>query len=538
MAVDVIDFNLFALVAILVVASIAMLFAILAFAAARRAQGALTYDEARALLREEGDLSRDALDASARGLRQELGGMLGQTHAGIERAMALLSDSLLQRIDGFGLRLQQMGATAETQAGSLRALTENRFDQFAAAQADSARGLRDELNASFLRMRQGVAETLREASDIQKERLDATQRDLKALAESQKQAGETLRLTVEGRLDVIRQENAVKLDEVRKTVDDKLNDTLNRRLDESFGRVVEQLNRAYEAFGEMRSISAQVGDLKNVLTNPKLRGTFGEVQLAMLLQDFLSPGQYIKDVQVKDGSAERVEYAVRIPMGEGEEMLLPIDAKFPREDHEHMIAALEKGDVALAEHFRKQLETRLKSFAKDIARKYINAPRTTERAILFLPTESLFAEALRMPGLFETLSRDCNVMLAGPTTFSAMLHAFQINHRSMALAAKSAEVWKVLSAVRTEFGKYNEVVGKVGAQINRAANSFDEFKTRANQMNRALKNVDVLSDDSAAAHVLGLDPPSQRTDADFEAEAELEATQNVATLAGRVAFAS
>lgn len=492
-------------------ASIAMLFAILAYAAARRAGGGVTPEETQELLRREGDAIRVAADNGTGRLRQEVGQTLATHHRDVV-------DRVVQS------------------SGTLRDTIEARMDAALAQQGNAAHGLREELSGSFQRMRQGVGETLNQASEHQKERLDATQAALTSLTELNKNAGEHFRLTVEGRLDVMRQENAEKLEEVRKTVDEKLNDTLNKRLDESFGRVIEQLERAREAFGELRNISSHVGDLRNMLTNPKLRGTFGEVQLAMLLQDFLAPGQYIKDAQVKEGSAERVEYAIRIPLGNGEDMLLPVDAKFPREDHEHMIAAYEEGDHARADFHRKQLENRIKAFAKDISRKYINSPRTTERAILFLPTESLYAEVLRQPGLFEILYRDCKVMLAGPTTFSAILHAFQINHRSMALASKSAEVWKVLSAVRTEFGKYNDLVTKVGAQVTRAANSFDEFKVRTKQVNKALGSVDLMEDDRSATELLGL-PPAPSEDSDEDRVALIEKASDVADFAAAAAAA-
>jgi len=292
---------------------------------------------------------------------------------------------------------------------------------------------------------------------------------------------------------------------VRTTVDEKLNVTLNKRLDESFGRVVEQLNKAYEAFGEMRNISAHVGDLKNVLTNPKLRGNFGEVQLERLLQDFLTPAQYVKDAVVRENTSERVEFAVRLPAADDEELLLPVDAKCPREDHDRMIQAMEAGDVELAEQCRKQLENRIKSFAKEISRKYINPPRTTECAILFLPTESLFAEVLRGPGLLEALYRDYNVMLAGPTTFASILYGFQMNYRSIALTRQSSEVWKVLSAVRTEFGKYNDVVVKLGKQLHTAAGSVDEIGKRARVMDRRLKDVEKMPDEAEALRLLGFE---------------------------------
>lgn len=497
---------LIAAAVILAVSLLALLFAILAYAAARRGalRPALSREEAIGLLRQESDYLRNAINESARGSRQETSALLAQTNRGLQEAVKGMSDSLLQRTDAFGQRLDQMAATSETQQSALRNLTETRFDQFVAAEAETARELREELNLSFQRMKQGVSETLAQASAQQKERLDATQAELKSLAEVQKTAGETLRQTVESRLDLLRSENTAELEKVRATVDEKLQTTLEQRLNESFSRVVEQLSKAYEVFGEMKTISASVGDLKNVLTNPKLRGTFGEVQLAMLLRDFLSPSQYIENAQVREQSGERVEFAIRLPMAEGGEMLLPVDAKFPREDHEHMIAALEAGDVLLAERFRKQLEMRIKSFAKDICKKYINPPLTTERAILFLPTESLFAEVLRIPGLFDHLQRECNVMLAGPTTFAAILHAFQVNHRSMAIAERSSEVWQILGAVRREFAKYDESVRKVANQLNTATKSVEQLGTRTRMMDRALKKVEMLPDDGSAAKVLGI----------------------------------
>lgn len=506
------------LVAILAVTAVGALLALLTYLACRRGRAEMPLGriEAGALLRAESDLTRSAMEANSRALRQEL-----------LQGLINLSDSLLGRVDAFGVRLEtanqtteerikniglklnadidEMGKSAATNREALRGVIEQKLDASAMAHTDAARALREGLDESFHRMRQGIRDTLIEVSGQQKERLDETKRTLEVLSETHKQAGEQLRVTVEGRLDMLRSENSAELEKVRATVDEKLQTTLEKRLGESFGRVVEQLNKAYEVFGEMRTISANVGDLKNVLTNPKLRGTFGEVQLEMLLQDFLSPGQYIKDAQVKDGSGERVEFAIRLPMADGAEMLLPVDAKFPREDHEHMIEAMGIGDTVLAEHFRKQLENRIKVCAKDIYRKYINPPRTTERAILFLPTESLFAEVLRQPGLFDYVQRECNVMLAGPTTFAAILHAFQVNHRSMAIAQRSSEVWNILSAVRSEFKKYNETVGKVARQLKTASNSVEDLDRRTRAMDRALKQVETLPDDGSAAKLLGLD---------------------------------
>jgi len=513
-------------IATLALAFVAALFAIVAVIVVARRPVALERAEVSELLRFEGDAIRQASDAEIRAVRQELLQTMNQQQGAAADMMLKLEDRLLKQVDNFGQRLaisnqttearindigtklnadigrMEQGSTANREA--LRTMVELKLDQSGAAHADSARNLREELNNSFHSLRQNVAGTLSEISNHQKERLDATKLAIDELTRTQGLSGEQLRQTVEGRLDQLRTENAAELEKVRTTVDEKLQTTLETRLNENFGRVVEQLNKAYEVFGEMRSISTHVGDLKNVLTNPKLRGTFGEVQLAMLLQDFLSPTQYIKDAQIKPNSAERVEYAIRLPMLDGDEMLLPVDAKFPREDHEHMLEALEANDVELATHFRKQLENRIKSFAKDIAKKYINPPRTTERAILFLPTESLFAEVLRIPGLFDHVQRECNVMLAGPTTFAAILHAFQVNHRSMVIAERSGDVWKILSAVRTEFKRYNDTVGKVARQLNTAAGSVAELDKRSRLMDRALRDVAIMPDDGSAAKMLGL----------------------------------
>jgi DNA recombination protein RmuC len=522
-----------------VVALIVATFAVLNFIFIRRAPVPLARMDVSELLRFEGDAVRMAAESNTRTLRLEIGQTLSQNQSAALNMILKLSEQLLKQVDAFGVRLEasnkitesrineigtklnsdieQMGQSANTNRETLRGLVEQKLDSSASAHADAARNLREELSASFHHMRQGISETLNEISSHQKERLEATKQAIDELAEKQGQSGEQLRQTIEGRLDLLRSENTAELEKVRATVDEKLQTTLEARLNENFGRVVEQLNKAYEVFGEMRTISAHVGDLKNVLTNPKLRGTFGEVQLAMLLQDFLSPHQYVKDAQVKDGSAERVEYAIRLPMLDGEEMLLTVDAKFPREDHEHMLEALEIGDGALVTHFRKQLENRIKTFAKDISRKYINPPRTTERAILFLPTESLFAEVLRVPGLFDFVHRECNVMLAGPTTFAAILHAFQVNHRSMAIAQRSGDVWKILSAVRSEFKRYNDTVTKVARQLNTAAGSVAELGKRTEMMDRALRNVETMPNDGSAAKLLGLEEelPDGTSEADI-----------------------
>jgi len=298
----------------------------------------------------------------------------------------------------------------------------------------------------------------------------------------------------------LRQENSQKLEDMRKTVDEKLQSTLESRITESFRIVSQQLESVHKGLGEMQSLAAGVGDLKKVLSNVKVRGTWGEVQLGNLLEQFLTPDQYIQNAQIREGSQERVEYAIRMPgRAEEQECLIPIDAKFPQEDYARLVAAADASDPVAVENAAAALESRVKGFARSIREKYIDSPRTTEFAILFLPTESLYAELLRRPGLFDALQRDSHVILAGPTTLAAMLNAFQMGFRSLAIQKRSAEVWQVLGAVRTEFAKHGSVVDTLRTQLNRAVNTIDKLGTRTRVMTRALKEVDALPEEKATA---------------------------------------
>jgi DNA recombination protein RmuC len=274
----------------------------------------------------------------------------------------------------------------------------------------------------------------------------------------------------------------------------------------------------HKGLGEMQTLATGVGDLKRVLTNVKTRGTWGEVQLGMLLEQFLLPDQYLKNAQVKEGSLERVEFAVRFPGRDDEkEVLLPIDAKFPQEDYERLVHAAERADAVAVEEASAALEARVKSFAKTISSKYVNPPVTTDFAILFLPTESLFAEVLRRPGLFEQLQRDCRVTLAGPTTLSAMLSAFQLGFHSLAIQKRSSEVWQVLGAVKAEFAQHGKVVDTLKKHLNAATNTIDKLGTRTRAMDRSLRTVATLP--GAQAEAL-LQLPTEAEPDDTEEAAE------------------
>ena len=304
---------------------------------------------------------------------------------------------------------------------------------------------------------------------------------------------ETLRGAVEQRLERLQQDNAAKLEQMRQTVDEKLHATLEKRLSESFKQVSERLELVHKGLGEMQTLAAGVGDLKKVLSNVKSRGVFGEVQLGALLEQVMAPDQYEKNVATRPGSRERVEFAIKLPGRErGEHVLLPIDAKFPIEDYQRLQAAQDAGDKALVEMAEKALEARVKQEAKAIAEKYVEPPHTTEFALLYLPFEGLFGEVLRRPGLFDQVQRQWRITICGPTNLLAYLNSLQMGFRTLAIQQRSSEVWKVLGTVKAEFGRFAEVLANTKRQLQTVANTIDQAEVRTRQIERKLKDVEVL----------------------------------------------
>jgi DNA recombination protein RmuC len=308
-----------------------------------------------------------------------------------------------------------------------------------------------------------------------------------------------VRDTLDVQLAQLQKTNTAKLDEMRQTVDEKLQSTLQTRLGESFKQVADRLEQVHKGLGEMQTLAQGVGDLKHLLTNVKTRGIFGEAQLGALLEQIFSPEQYAVQVTTIPGSKNVVDYAVRLPgkSDDGVPLWLPIDAKFPNEDYERLLDAQERADVLGVEVAAKALEQRIRLEAKSMTEKYIQPPYTTDFAILFLPSEGLYAEVLRRPGLMDTLQRDYRVTLAGPTTLLAMLNSLQMGFRTLALEQRSSEVWQVLGAVKTEFGKFGDVLTRIRAQTQTVLTTLDQAQTRTNVMNRALKKVEALPEADA-----------------------------------------
>ena len=329
---------------------------------------------------------------------------------------------------------------------------------------------------------------------LQKSLTDSLALQVQGLSEANARRLAEMRATVEGQLTQLQQSNSAKLDEMRQTVDEKLQATLQARLGESFKQVAERLEQVHKGLGEMHSLAQGVGDLKHLLTNVKTRGMFGEAQLGALLEQVLAPEQYAAQVATRPGDRHRVDFAIRLPgrSEDGAPVWLPIDAKFPNEDYERLLDAQSRADAAAAELAARALEARVKLEAKSIAEKYLEPPHTTDFAILFLPTEGLYAEVLRRPGLMALLQRDHRVTLAGPTTLMAMLNALQMGFRTLALEKRSSEVWQVLGAVKTEFGKFGDVLAKVRTQTQTVLNTLEQAQTRTNVMHRALRQVDAL----------------------------------------------
>jgi DNA recombination protein RmuC len=363
----------------------------------------------------------------------------------------------------------------------------------------SEREAREELSRSLATFSQTLTAQMGSTATVQNGQMNGLRKaiddNLARIQDQQRLAARETRETLEQKLERLQQDNSLKLEQMRQTVDEKLHATLEKRLSESFRQVSERLELVHKGLGEMQTLAAGVGDLKRVLSNVKTRGVFGETQLAALLEQVMAPEQYEKNVATRPGSRERVEFAIKLPGRDGgAPVLLPIDAKFPQEDYQRLLAAQEAGDLLAAEAAGKALEARVKLEARSIAEKYVEPPHTTEFALLYLPFEGLFAEVLRRPGLFDQLQRQWRVTVCGPTNLLAYLNSLQMGFRTLAIQQRSSEVWKVLGTVKSEFGKFAEVLANTKRQLQTVANTIDQAEVRTRQIERKLKDVEALPD--------------------------------------------
>jgi DNA recombination protein RmuC len=386
----------------------------------------------------------------------------------------------------------------------------------------SAQGTRQELSANLAQNQAAVVqhlETMRQQIQLHaaggreeqalalKRFADTLNQSLATLTESNAQRMLEVRGTLETKIRDLQHDNAKRLDEMRQTVDEKLHATLETRLTESFRHVSERLEKVHQGLGEMQQLAIGVGDLKRVLTNVKTRGTWGEVQLEMLLEQVLTVDQYARNVETVAGTNARVEFAIKLPgaVEGGAPLWMPIDAKFPKEQYERLVEAAEHADADGVAKAGTELERAIRIEAKTICEKYVSPPQTTDFAILFLPTEGLYAEVMRRPGLADDVQRTLRVMIAGPSTLTALLNSLQMGFRTLALEKRSSEVWQVLGAVKTEFGKFGDVLAATKVTLERAAKNIESAEVRSRQMARKLKSVEALPSE-AAQLMLGTEP--------------------------------
>ena len=420
---------------------------------------------------------RNQVQASAQSTRQELGGNFVQFQQALAAQLTSVATIQNNQIDSFAQQLAKLNEANAQQLESMRQAIASQAQTGREEQAGALKRFGDTLNQS-----------------------------LSTLTESNAQRMAEVRSTLEAKIRDLQTDNGARLEEMRRTVDEKLHATLEQRLGESFKLVSDRLEKVHQGLGEMQQLAIGVGDLKRVLTNVKTRGTWGEVQLEMLLEQVLTPDQYAKNVETVPASGERVEFAIKLPgQEEGERPVwMPIDAKFPKEQYERLAEAAESADADGVAAAGRELERAVRLEAKTIAEKYLSPPLTTDFAILFLPTEGLYAEVVRRPGLADELQRTCRVSIAGPSTLSALLNSLQMGFRTLALEKRSSEVWQVLGAVKTEFGKFGDVLAATKNTLERAAKNIEQAETRTRQMTRKLKSVEALPSETARL-LLGTD---------------------------------
>ena len=355
--------------------------------------------------------------------------------------------------------------------------------------------LREEVSGSLSKTAQTLSGTVGQLGNVQKQQLEGVTTQVQALIETNQQRLDGLRATISEQLNEMREANEKKLEEMRRTVDEKLQGTLEKRLGESFKLVSERLDAVHKGLGEMQNLATGVGDLKNVLTNVKVRGTWAEYQLEAILEQVLTPDQFDRNVATRKDSSERVEFAIRLP-GRSDDpndcVWLPIDSKFPQEDYLRLSEAANSADAEAVALSTRELLRSITQSAKTIAEKYLNPPQTTDFAVLYLPTEGLYAEVLRQPGLVSQLQQDYRVMVSGPTTIAALLNSLRLGFRSLAIEQQASEVWQVLGAVKTEFGRFGDVLAKVKKQLATASNTIENTERRTRAMARTLREVEQL----------------------------------------------
>jgi DNA recombination protein RmuC len=519
---------------------VAALMAALAFVRSGRADPALTaatgtlsevsarVDVLRSLLSDNSQRERQESETRARGFREEIGGQIKDGFTRFDESSRALREEVVKLVTTLGetttgsvaqlgkAQAERLGDTVQ-RVQSLSEATERHLLEMKKDAADGGRALREEVNAQLQGLLTVIRDALTQSAVTQKDSLEAVGNQLRLLTQRNAETQEQLRKTIEDRLEILRKDNETKLEEMRRTVDEKLQDTLEKRLTNSFKQVSDQLEQVFKSVGEMQTLAAGVGDLSRVLTNVKTRGTWAEVWLGNLLEQVMAPEQFARNVEVKPHSGERVDFAVKLP-GQGDEgaVWLPIDSKFPTEDYDALVDASDRSDAAAVEAALKKLEIRIRNESASICEKYICPPHTTDFAILYLPTEGLYAEVIRRPGLIDDLQRKCRIVVAGPTVLLAILNSLRMGFRTLAIQKRSSEIWQLLAAVKTEFGKYGDVLEKVQKKLNEASNQIESVSRRKRAIDRKLRGVEQIPE-LEAQQLLQIDSPGTELDDEVDA---------------------
>jgi DNA recombination protein RmuC len=457
-----------------------------------------TSERTESAVRHEIARNREELSNSSRQAREELNQRISDFSRATDDRLASMREAIEQRLlalkDDCGEKLEKI--QLESSSASAKA-SKGVQEQLQAL----SRVMRDEVGASLKLLGDTLVSSVTQLGQAQSKQMEAFAGQMQRLTELNQRKLEELKSGVEQKLTSIQHDNARQLEQMRQTVDEKLQGTLERRLGESFRQVSERLEQVHKGLGEMQVLATGVGDLKKVLSNVSTRGAWGETRLSAMLEQVLTPDQYDQNVATKD-LGERVEFAIRLPgrsEEQGDHVWLPIDAKFPIEDYHRLLEAQESADTDAIDTAARQLENRMKACAASICEKYLNPPRTTDFAILFLPVEGLFAEVVRRNGLLEFLQREFHVAVAGPTTLWSLLNSLQLGFRTLAIQRRSSEVWKLLSAVKTEWSRYGDLLDKVQKKLQEASNTIDDAARRNRAIGKTLKRVQEMPTGDAEA---------------------------------------
>jgi DNA recombination protein RmuC len=457
-------------------------------------------EKAERSLREEISKNREESIVQARQAREEMAGSLALSFDSLLSRINEVSNLQKNQLDIFANQLVTLTKSNEERLNRVRDTVETQFKTFQEEASLNARQGREELSLTLKSLGDSVLNRMSEIANLQRNQLELFSTQITGLTQANEQKMDKLREGVESRLRLLQEENAQKLDQMRGVVEEKLHKTLETRLGESFKLVSDRLELVHKGLGEMQNLATSVGDLKKVLTNVKARGTWGEIQLGNLLDQVLTIEQYGKNIATKRGSNDRVEFAIRLP-GQNDHadiVWLPIDAKFPQEDYQRLVDAQERAAGNDAEDASRQLEARIKLEARAIKDKYIDPPYTTDFAIMFLPVEGLYAEVVRRPGLCDLLQRECRVVMAGPTTLAALLNSLSMGFKTLAIEKRSSEVWALLGAVKTEFGRFGDLLDKTRKKLDEASSTIENATRKSRTIERRLKKVQELPVPEAA----------------------------------------